>query len=261
MEQKKYYFVIGEKNLMVAEAIKLLTEYQLPFKCLEMPYIFTKDEEDELLAQGFVPYYVGVAYRNNCSYDKISDAFLYQLLMMLDKPINDWQSAVLTYCCGNFASSWKLNLHDLIMSGQQRKDIERLQEENRRALGFDEQAELSAQQAVDEAMLKANKQENYLIIAWKYKAKYIDFEAFMPVLDRVFWRQRWINVVVFAENGAFYYGYNKIAEALLRKWKYTGFAAGCQSGALYAQDEEHKALIAEVLAAETAKLKDEGLLW
>ena len=64
-DMKNYYFVIGKKNLMVVEAVKLLIEHKLPFKCLEAPYIFTKDEEDELIAQGFVPYYVGVAYRDD----------------------------------------------------------------------------------------------------------------------------------------------------------------------------------------------------
>ena len=48
--EKNYYFVIGQRNLMVVEAIKLLVEHKLPFKCLEAPYIFTKDEEDELIA-------------------------------------------------------------------------------------------------------------------------------------------------------------------------------------------------------------------
>lgn len=260
--EKNYYFVIGQRNLMVVEAIKLLVEHKLPFKCLEAPYIFTKDEEDELIAQGFVPYYVGVAYRGDCYYHKITDAFLYKLLVMLNKGISDWPLAVLEYCCGNsHLGRGCVNVQDLIMGGYKRQEIEHLQTENRKALGFDEKAEASAQQALDEALAKAPQQPEYLVVNWDFKVSDVSFEGFLPILDRVFWLQRFVNVVIFAQNCAFYFGYQRIARALMPKWGCSSFCFGQCSAALYASDDVHKAWVAECLAAETAKLKAEGLLW
>lgn len=259
---ENYYFVIGKKNLMVVEAVKLLIEHKLPFKCLEAPYIFTKDEEDELIAQGFVPYYVGVAYRDDGSYNTITDAFLYKLLTMLHEGINDWPWAVLEYCCGNARLGRSCgNIQDLIMGGCKRHEIERLQSENRKALGFDEQAELSAKQAIEKAMTNSPKHPEYLVVDWDFKAGDVSFEGFLPILDRVFWLQRFMNVVIFAKDCAFYFGYQVIARALMPKLGCSSFCFGQCSAALYAPDDVHKAWVAEVLAAETAKLKAEGLLW
>ena len=260
--EKNYYFIIGQKNLMVAEAIKVLAENNLPFKCLERPYIFTKNEENELIAQGFVPYYVGVAYRDIIYYDKLKDAFLCKLLWMLRKGISDWQFAVLEYCCGNpTLGRGGASLRDLIRSGYKRKEIELLQCENRKAMGFDAKVEAAAQQAVTEAIAKAPKQQDYLVVFWNFEVENVDFESFLPVLDRVFWLQRLMNVVIFAKNCAFYYGYRGIAKKLMFEWKMSSFCYGYCSGALYAQDEVHVANVVACLKQETAKLKAEGLLW
>lgn len=247
---------------MVVEAIKLLIEHKLPFKCLEAPYIFTKDEEDELIAQGFVPYYVGVAYRDDCYYQNIPEAFLYKLLTMLHGGISDWLWAVLEYCCGDpHQGRGCVNVQDLIMGGYKRQEIERLQTENRKALGFDEKAEALAQQALDEALAKTPQQPEYLVVDWDFKVSDVSFEGFLPILDRVFWLQRVANVVVFAQNCAFYFGCQPIARALMPKWGCSSFCFGQCCAALYAPDDVHKAWVAECLAAETAKLKAEGLLW
>ena len=124
--EEKYYFVIGERNIVVAETIKVLESCGAAFRLLEKPYIFTRDEEEKLLEQGFKPVYIGVSYRSDTAeYNRVEDSVLYKVLQYAKKEfsINDWQYMVMEYYLGRFHLDWSCNLRKLIAAGNSRKEI------------------------------------------------------------------------------------------------------------------------------------------
>ena len=262
--KKNYYFVIGQKNLMVAEAVKLLQENNAPFRCLEEPYIFTKDEEDELIKQGYEPYYVNVAYRSSYDgYYQINDSFLYKLYQMLEKKctIYDMHYDVMMLCLGTYTWDWLANLRRFIQLGYAKTYVQKMQTENRLALGIDEQAEKMAEQAVNEALKNSVKPYDYLVVRWNYPVKNCDFECFLPVLDRVFWVQHFVNVLILTPNNAFYYGGQKTALEIFRNANCSTFCFEFSAGALYTLNEDSVNRAVKVLQDKTTELRKTGLLW
>ena len=261
---KNYYFVIGKKSIMVAEAIKLLQEHHVPFKCLDDPYIFDKNEEDELMRQGYVPYYVNVAYRSSCDvYYQINDSFLYKLYQLLEKRcvMSDTHYDAMMFCVGTYTWDWSANLRRFVQIGYAKTYVQKMQAENRLALGIDEQAEHLAELAVSEALKNVTKNNDYLIIRWNYPAKNCDLETFLPVLDRVFWVQHFVNVLIITPDNAFYYGYKNVALDIFQNANCSTFYFGITSGAFYPLNEDSIGRAVQFIRQKTAELKKTGLLW
>lgn len=262
--EKNYYFVIGQKNLMVAEAVKFLQEKNAPFRCLEEPYIFNKDEEDALINQGYVPYYVNVAYRSSYDgYYQINDSFLYKLYQMfgVSSATIDWHYDVMMFCLGTLTWNWSANLQRFVQLGYDKGYVQKMQTENRLALGIDEQAEQTAEQAVNEALKNAVKPYDYLVVRWNYPAKNCDLETFLPVLDRVFWVQHFVNVLIITPDNAFYYGYKNVALDIFQNANCSTFYFGITSGAFYPLNEDSIGRAVQFIRQKTAELKKTGLLW
>lgn len=262
--EKNYYFVIGQKNIMVAEAIKILQKSNLPFKCLKEPYLFTKDEEDALVQQGYEPYYVNVAFRSAHNvYYQISDSFLYKLYQWNSdkKAISDKHYDAMMFCLGTVSWNWATNLQNLVRLCQNKAYIQQLQAENRLALGIDKQAEQTAEQAVHETLKNATKPYDCLVVRWNYPAQNCDIETFLPILDRVFWVQHFVNVLVVTQKNVFYYGYQKMAMEVFQKFGISGFFDGYACGAMYPLDEEKIESVGNFFAEKTADLRKNGLLW
>lgn len=260
--EKNYYFVIGQKNLDVVEAIKLLEAYHLPYRCLEDPYIFTKTEEDALKQQGYEPYYVHVTYRSfPDGEEKFDSSFLYRLIGLLGKTISDWQYNVMTYCEKPFAKEWSNRLRGFVIRGWSRSYIERLQAENRKALGFNDKAEETAIQAVAEAMRRFSSNRDYLIVHWDYKPKHSEFEAFLPVLDRVFWWQNFVNVLIVTPECALYYGYRDIARDMVTFATATACVTDNMTDFLYSIAHHRMDEAERFMQTKTAELRNAGLLW
>ncbi len=260
--EKNYYFVIGQKNLDVVEAIKLLDAHHLPYQCLEAPYIFTKNEEFELRQQGYEPHYINVAYRS-CLLKKeeFNNSFLYQLLDFLGKPISDWRFDVMTYCEWPFEKEWANRLRSFVIRGCLRAYIEKLQAENRKALGFDDVAETTAEQAVAEAIKRFSSNRDYLIVHWNYFSKDSNFENFLPVLDRVFWLQNFVNVLIVTPECALYYGYRDIAREIVSFCTGTACINDNMTDFLYPIARHRMEDAEKFLKTKTAELRKAGLLW
>ena len=261
---KNYYFVIKKKGIMVVEAIKLLQEYHVPFKCLDDPYIFDKNEEDELMRQGYVPYYVNVAYRSSCDvYYQINDSFLYKLYQLLENRcvMSDTHYDAMMFCVGTYTWDWSANLRRFVQIGYAKTYVQKMQAENRLALGIDEQAEHLAELAVSEALKNVTKNNDYLIIRWNYPVKNCDFELFLPILDRVFWLQHFVNVLILTPNNAFYYGCQKVALEIFQNANCSTFYFGITSGAFYPLNEDSINRAINVLQEQKKKKKKAGLLW
>ena len=260
--KKNYYFVIGQKDLDVVEAIKLLEAYHLPYRCLETPYIFTKTEENELKQKGYEPYYVHVSYRSfPDEEEKFDSSFLYRLIGLLNKTISDWQRDVMTYCERPFEKEWSNRLRGFVIRGCSRSYIEKLQAENRKALGFDDKAEEMAIQAVDEAMKRFSSNRDYLIVHWDYKPQSSEFEAFLPVLDRVFWLQNFVNVLIVTSECALYYGYRNIAWDMVTFGTATACVTDNITDFLYSIAHHRMEDAEKFLKPKTAELRNLGLLW
>lgn len=259
---KNYYFVIGQKDLDVVEAIKLLDAYHLPYRCLESPYIFTKTEEDALKQQGYEPYYVHVTYRSfPDEEEKFDSSFLYRLIGLLNKTIWDWQHDVMIYCERPFEKEWSNRLRGFVIRGCSRSYIEKLQAENRKALGFDNKAEERAIQAVDEAMKRFSSNRDYLIVYWDYDPESSEFESFLPVLDRVFWLQNFVNVLIETPKCALYYGYRDIACDMVAFATATACVMDNMTNFLYSIAHHRMEDAEKFLKTKTAELRKAGLLW
>ena len=262
--EEKYYFVIGERNIVVAETIKVLESCGAAFRLLEKPYIFTRDEEEKLLEQGFKPVYIGVSYRSDTAeYNRVEDSVLYKALQYAKKEfsINDWQYMVMEYYLGRFHLDWSCNLRKLIAAGNSRKEIVKLQRQNREAIGFDEEAEKSAQVAVDEALNTAGRRNDFLVIKWNYQTEDSDFENWLPILDRVFWIQNFVNVLIITPYNAAYYGYGSIAFQIIACCNSTGCASGNLAEFLYPLSKDDILRTIRFLKKESSTLRKEGLLW
>ena len=260
--EKNYYFVIGQKNLDVVEAIKLLEAYHLPYRCLESPYIFTKTEEDALKQQGYEPYYVHVTYRSfPDGEEKFDSSFLYRLIGLLGKTFSDWQYDVMTYCEKPFAKEWSNRLRGFVIRGCSRAYIEKLQAENRKALGFNDKAEETAIQAVDEAMKRFSSNRDCLIVHWDYKPESSEFESFLPVLDRVFWLQNFVNVLIVTPECALYYGYRNIACDMVTLGTATACVTDNMTDFLYSIAHHRMDEAERFMQTKTAELRNAGLLW
>lgn len=262
--EKKYYFVIGKQNIVIAEAVKVLKNCGALFKLLNAPYIFTKTEEDKLLAQGYTPFYIGVTHRNNNEeYTRMEDSVLYKVLQYAKKEflITDWHYMVMDYYLGKFRFDWSCNLRKLIAVGNTRKEIVKLQRQNREAIGFDEEAEKSAQVAVDEALNTAGRRNDFLVIKWNYQTEDSDFENWLPILDRVFWIQNFVNVLIITPTNAAYYGYGHIAFKIGGCCSKTSCTSGNMTQFLYPLNQDDILRAVRLLKKETTALRKEGLLW
>ncbi len=260
--EKKYYFVIGAKNVVIAEAVKVLEEKGAAFRQLDPPYIFTQDEVDDLQKQGFTPVYLGVAYRSeDMEYTQITDSPLYKVLQLTGSQFNitDWQYMAMEYYLGKFRFDWSGNLRKLIAAGWSREDIVKLQRQNREALGFGEEAENTAQKAVEQAW--SGRKTDFLVIKWDYKNESTDFENWLPILDRVFWIQNFVNVLIITPHNAAYYGYGSIAEKIGSCASLTSCCGGNLAQFLYPLTYSDKCRAVNLLKTETALLRKNELLW
>lgn len=260
--EKKYYFVIGAKNVVIAEAVKVLEEKGAAFRQLDPPYIFTQDEVDDLQKQGFTPVYLGVAYRSeNMEYTRITDSPLYKVLQLTgsEHAATEWQYMAMEYYLGKLRFDWSGNLRKLIAAGWSKEDIVKLQRQNREALGFGEEAENTAQKAVEQAW--SGRKTDLLVIKWDYKNKSTDFENWLPVLDRVFWIQNFVNVLIITPSNAAYYGYRNIALNIIGCTGVSSSVGGSLAQILYPLAEENKQRIIKFLKTETALLRKNELLW
>lgn len=260
--EKKYYFVIGAKNVVIAEAVKVLEEKGAAFCQLDPPYIFTRDEAVDLAMQGYTLVYLGVTYRSeNTEYMQITDSPLYKVLQLTGSEfsITDRQYMAMDYYLGKFCFDWAANLRKLIAAGWSKEEIVRLQRQNREALGLGEEAEKTAQKAVDRAL--SGKKTDFLVIEWNYKNESTDFENWLPVLDRVFWIQNFVNVLIITPYNAAYYGYGRIAAQIGSCASLTSCSGGNLAQFLYPLAENDKCRAVDLLKTETALLRKNGLLW
>lgn len=259
--EKKYYFVIGAKNVVIAEAVKVLEEKGAAFRQLDPPYIFTQDEVADLEKKGYTLVYLGVTYRSeNTEYMQITDSPLYKVLQLTGSEfsITDRQYMAMDYYLGKFRFDWAANLRKLIAAGWSKEDIVRLQRQNREALGFDEEAENTAQKAVDQAL---SCKTDFLVVEWNYKNESTDFENWLPILDRIFWIQNFVNVLIITPHNAAYYGYGRIAAQIGSCASLTSCSGGNLAQFLYPLAENDKCRAVDLLKTETALLRKNGLLW
>ena len=259
--EKKYYFVIGAKNVVIAEAVKVLEEKGAAFRQLDPPYIFTQDEVIDLQMQGYTLVYLGVTYRSeNKEYMQITDSPLYKVLQLTGSEfsITDRQYMAMDYYLGKFRFDWAVNLRKLIAAGWSKEEIVRLQRQNREALGFDEEAENTAQKAVDQAL---SGKTDFLVVEWNYKNESTDFENWLPILDRIFWIQNFVNVLIITPHNAAYYGYGRIAAQIGSCASLTSCSGGNLAQFLYPLAENDKCRAVDLLKTETALLRKNGLLW
>lgn len=260
--EKRYYFVIGAKNVVIAEAVKVLEEKGAAFRQLDPPYIFTQDEAIDLVMQGYTLVYLGVAYRSeDMEYTRITDSPLYKVLQLTgsEYAATDWQYMAMDYYLGKFRFDWSGNLRKLIAAGWSKEDIVKLQRQNREALGFDEEVENTAQKAVDQAL--SGRKTDFLVIKWDYKNESTDFENWLPVLDRIFWIQNFINVLIITPHNAAYYGYGRIAAQIGSCASLISCSDGNLAQFLYPLAENDKCRAVDLLKTETALLRKNGLLW
>ena len=227
---EKYYFIISQKSIMSSEIISFLEKKKVPYKMVP----FGKErEEAEKISNQYTPIFIGNR-GIGCEgflypyYNEIESPLFktYQLFGALEK-LEDWHYQIMSFCKGILEYTWDANLRLLIQMGYSKKEIQDLQNKNRESMEFPEMMEKAAQNAVENSLVGSDK--SLLVINWDIEECLFSFEKWLPVLDRVFWLQTNINVLIFTPKQGFYYGYRDIAMELMKSSGYTSMTLSGRS--------------------------------
>ena len=102
---------------------------------------------------------------------------------------------------------------------------------------------------------------DYLIVHWDYKPESSEFESFLPVLDRVFWLQNFVNVLIETPKCALYYGYRDIACDMVAFATATACVMDNMTNFLYSIAHHRMDEAERFMQTKTAELRNAGLLW
>ena len=227
---KNYYFFIGQMNACTAITIDLIKKHKASYEIVPFDNSCNcykaDDKVEKAMQDGYTPVFIGMNYKFGKSFDYPYQSEYASPFCEVQKLFNDFecsriQNFVLVYTMQPLLFLWSEQIPKLVISGASKAEIVEIQNLDEKARGYTPEM-LKNIDALLEPFKYLSARSRGLIVL-ELKSETLDDQILIPILNRCFWLQRYLNVMVISKKMITYYGYRDIVDKLQEE---TGLACG-----------------------------------